>query len=1402
MRRIIELIVPKLLIAFLIFDIAQAADLSKDVKQIVNTSEKRITFQTLPENFDYNGVRDILSDHKGFLWFATIDGLIRFDGINLFLYEHSDLDSNSLLNNEVNALAEDAYGNLWIGTSKGLNLYNREMDNFSDVSRQAAQLMELSDTYISDISVDSNSMLWISTYGNNFYVLNSANHEIRSYIPIKNYPGEFLSKGITRIAIHNEKVWIGTRDGLFLFQPSDTSFKYFCSNPEVPYSLSNNYILSMAINKQGELWIGTRGGGLNLLIEQDGKYSFRRYLSDNKSGSLSNNVILSITEAHNGDMWFGTENGGLNRLSRKEERFEIYRVEEASDNSLNSNSIWSLYTDKEGRIWIGTVDKGINVIDEKYNKFDSFKKNPIKPGKSLPHNNVRSFSETENGKIWIGTDGGGVCLFDPKTHEFSQQIYNSEKYNCLKNNAVQSVLYDENKYLWIALWGSGVDRLDIKNNKIEHFVLNTEETEASNVRVLYKDSQNNLWAGSSGKGLFKFNEKQNAFETVRSSNSCDAITGKSFVSCMLEDKNHTYWVGTLHGLFRIKYGKNQILTCEEINPSADSNSYSRHAYHVIFKDTKERIWAGTADDGIYLISGDNNIIQSIDKQDGLLSNTIFGILEDDKGYLWITTNRGMTRFHPDSMSFRSFTREDGLNSNEFYPNSCLRTSSGRFFIGGENGFNMFYPGEIIKNKTKPVVQLSDFKIGNVSAKINVKGSPLKKHITETDEIILNHKQSSFTIEFVALNYTRPKKNQFKYKLEGLEENWINAGNNRSANYTNIGPGNYVFLIKGSNNDGVWSDEPLRLKITVRPPVWKTHWAYFFYLVLISSISILGLKIWQERSRIKNQLLLEKMAKEQEHEMNERNIQYFTNISHEFRTPLSLIIGPLENLIQSATFSLKDQLQVIQRNANRLMYLTNNLMNFRKFEEGGLKLNVQEGDILNCLKDISNYFTIRIRRRKLILSVDSNENSIIGWFDPEKMETILLNLLSNAIKFSHDGGLIKIDINAHDQSSMIKNFNYTNINELAASKYLELKITDSGTGISSEELPHIFDKFYQAKNSANNRQVGTGIGLSLTKGLVELHHGNIWVDSELGMGTSFTVFIPIERSSYADHEVTGNSIDKIGKSIMSPHNELTIEEATGTNSGEKTGERPDILVVEDNDDLRLFLARELGNIYNVKQAEDGAYGIDMALNLVPDLIITDVLMPRLSGFELCKAIKSDIRTSHIPIILLTAKSAIHDQIEGFEQGADVYLTKPFSMELLHTQINHLIQSRRKLYAQFSHDVYLIPSKLSENVMDQQFLQRIIDFVLQNIYDEKINVEGLATEMNLNRSNIYRKIKALTGDSVVEFIRTIRLKQAIKLMETRKFSLAEIAYQTGFTSPSYFTKMFKRKYGKTPSEYIDS
>ena len=1368
-------------------------------------SPEKIAFQTLPQNFEYNGVRSIIQDHKGFMWYGTADGLVRYDGINLYVYEHDPGDTTSLSNSTINSLAEDPNGNFWIGTARGLNLYNSSMDNFIHVGSMNENIARLNNNYITTLCVDRNSCLWVCTFGDGLNVYDHAKQQITHYSYAVNDSNTICSNRITSIVSDNENnVWIGSLDGLSFYSANENKFRHFFSEPGNSRSLSSNNITSLALDEQGTLWIGTRGGGLNKVIRQKNEFIIQQNLSHPGEGYLANNFLLSLCTDPAGYLWIGTENGGLNRLDFRTGHFDLFRVEEGNRHSLVSNSIWSLYYNREGKLWIGTATKGISVIDPKYSKFESFQKN-IYDKTSISDNDVTGFTEDSQGNVWIATDGGGISKFNIENRQIVKTIYNSDGSYPLVNNAIQSVLYDKEDNLWVGTWAGGIDRLDKNGRKIRNYKLVSEDGAGdNNILMISADSKGTIWAGTSGSGLFRYDRTRDKFIQIASSNPTAVLNRSAYVSAIVEDQEESYLIGTLNGLVSLTLKKNEDPLCYDFAGPEQENGLSSRMIDVLFKDGHGRLWIGTSDFGMFLFNKNDSTFRSFTKQDGLPGNSIKGILEDESGYIWITTSRGLSRFNYDSLRFKNYNRDDGLNSNEFYVRSYLRTKNGLFFLGGENGFNIFSPEKISTNDFIPPVYLTNLKINNVTAEIGAKNSPLKKYIGETSEITLTYKQSSFTIEFVALNYTRSSRNQFMYKLEGFDEDWIDAGNNRSASYTNIKPGEYVFMVKGSNNDGIWNETPTALKISLKPPLWKTWWAILLYILVLSALVTISLMIWNERIHIKHQLKLEQLGREKEHELNEANIQFFTDISHEFRTPLSLIIAPLESLILSAQSKIKEPLLVIYRNAQRLLHLTNNLMDFRKLEEGKSRLKVRHSEIMGFIREVSSYFRVNFKRRDITFNIIADKEEIRGWFDPEKLETIVLNLLSNASKYTPDGGHIEIALAAITLSHAMKKYTFDEPAETSRQNLIEISVTDNGSGISPDDLPFIFDKFYQSGTSRKKKNTGTGIGLALVKGLIELNHGRIAARSNPDLETCISFFLPINRESFKEDEIVDESTSVLSRTIVDADEKVTSgqkKEEKETGEPNPKEEKAEVLIIEDNYELRTFLAEQLADSYSVLQAEDGKPGIELAFEHIPDIIVSDVVMPCCNGIEVCNILKADIRTCHIPIILLTAKTTIGDQIEGVDTGADAYITKPFNLQLLLAKINQLIQSRRKLYAHFSQDVYIMPHKLADNEMDQKFLQKATDYILMNIADNTLNVEGLANEMNLSRSNVYRKIKALTGKTIIEFIRIIRLKHALKLMETKKYSLAEIAYLTGFTSPSYFTKSFKDQYGKPPSEYMD-
>lgn len=1330
----------------------------------------KINFYSIKDGLSNPYVKCILKDSKGFLWFGTNEGLNKFDGSNFTLYEKNISDVNSLINNNINAILEDKEGNLWIGTGSGLCIYDREQNNFKsfrDIGKDRFPS-------ISSLFEDNNNNIWIGTSGVGLYIYDKSRDSLYSYMPNEKDPTTISSNFITSIISDKKgRIWVGTRNGLDLFDVKSNVYELKNYNYSLTNDLREVYIRDLCIGKDGNLWVGTYGKGLYQVKDQDEGWHIDNYQISNEKGSLNNNDILSLICDKKGNLWIGTENGGLNVLPHNSKDFLNYKTEDGNLQCISSNSIWSLYQDNTGIIWIGTFNHGVNFIDERIEKFEIYYRN-IYEHKTLVDNNVVNFSEDKEGNVWIATDGGGISCFDPESRSFTNKIENSS----ISSKSVMAVLCDSKQRIWVGTWGGGIDLFNNSGKKIKNF-----KVEANNkpgcFLSLMEDKSGNIWAGSAGNGLFLYNTDIEDFTKFSYDSLGFPFSNRSFINILFQDSENTYWLGLPNGLVSMKFlGDKKIFN--SFVHTEDEQSISSLGITAIFEDSKHRLWIGTSD-GLNLFNREDGTFTVFRKENGLPNNSINGILEDKNNCLWISTYGGISNFDIEKSTFKNYSKDDGLLSNSFNQRSVLKTRSGEFFIGCNNGFIAFSPDSIKPNTYIPPIYFTDLKIFNTSAVIGAKGSPLSKSISETKHITLNYKQTSFTIEFVALNYTHSAKNQYAYKLEGFDKDWNYVGTKQYASYTNIDAGKYIFKVKGANNEGIWNPEPIQLEISVLAPYWKTKWAYLLYFACIAFILWTFINLLIIRSTQEQNLRLEKIHRERSEELNRMKIQFFANISHELRTPLSLILAPLKQIIDQEPLKtdLKKRVEMVYLNAHRLFKLVNELMDFTKSEEGLLKMLVQKADIVSFSREIYSMFIEEAQRRNINYTIDSEIDCIEVWFDKSKMEKVICNLLSNAFKFTPDNGNIRLLIGeevSKDQSFVV------------------ISLIDNGSGISKEYIDNVFDRFFQSPEAENKHIAGTGIGLALVKSLVELHHGTISVTSQKWKETCFTVKIPLGNFHFQENEI----MDQLGEDFLTP-NQIYL-----SNNNEETikpnPNAPLLLIVEDNSELLEYLASILAKKYHILKAADGAEGLKIARDSVPDLILSDISMPNLSGIELCRIIKGEMPTSHIPVILLTARVSMPEIIEGIGMGADAYITKPFDNQHLEITIEKTIETRRKLYQRFSQDVYIIPNENSENELDRKFLKNIIDFIDQNASSNNITVENLASHLLMSRTNVYRKIKALTGQTATEFIRFTMLKMSIKLLEEGKYNISEIAFKVGFSSPGYFAKCFKDHYGKSPSDFV--
>ena len=1325
-------------------------------------------------------VRCFFKDSKGYMWIGTEDdGLVRYDGNNAYRYVHDSNDRGSVPHSTINAIIEGKDNQLWIGTAQGLCIYNRELDNFINVDSIKGTRNYLNNRFINDLEFDAHGKLWIGTHEGGINIYDPAKREFTYIIDPPQEGIHPSSNFINVLANVGNTMWCGTKGGLLIF---DTQ-----TNERLPLKslerFSDTQISSIVPDKSGRLWLTTVSGQITRVTRTGDSFSIVEVLSGHEFGESSNRV-LTLCFDQKGNILTGGENSGFSYVHRDTYQVDRFFAEEGNPKRLPTNSIQSIYTDDLGFIWIGTFNEGAFVIDNNKKKFHS---NDASLG-DLPYNNneVRSLTEDEKKNIWVAYYGAGLAKIDAYRGTLERVDHINGK---LGNKNIVSIICDKRGELWLGTAGEGVFRVNPKTSRTENYSILSDGFGNNQVFCLYEDSKGVIWAGTWGSGLFFLDQASNKFVNAIDYGQPDHLPNTAYVTDILEDSKGTFWIATLYGLYELNRN-GESFTYKMHIPDARQQGISGSQVHAIAEDKNRNLWVGTTEALNVKREGESHFTSY--KMDLPRANIIRSILVDPHHNVWIGGSTGLSKFDVSTNSFVHYTRDDGLKSNNFQRKAALASSSGKFYFGSTNGFDSFFPDSISKTSTKGTLVLTDLKINNQSVRPGLKGSPLEKHISLTSKLRLSYEQRSFAVDFSVLNASPSSSFAYCYKLEGFDKDFNCTVEDHSATYTNIDPGRYEFFVKAANRDGVWIGEPLKLEITIAQVFWKTWWAYATYAALLSLFIYLLVKVRIERIRMKNEIMLEKFKREQEHELSELKSEFFTNIAHEFRTPLSLILIPLEGLMGTSEVPgiLRKRISTAYKNADQMKRLVNELLDFNKLEAGNLRLNVQHGELVEFITETSSAFYEMAAKRQIKFSVCADASLIWGWFDREKLERIIFNLLSNAFKFTADEGEINLRVSTKDSTNSDGN----------TYRCVELTIEDNGIGILPEELPRIFEKFYQAKSCSKVSSPGTGIGLSFTKALVELHHGTISAESIPDRATRFSILFPIDATAY--HLENNIATPALRDVIVVNKDEVDslLSENSLQDVDDISAEKARILVVEDNPELRNYLVAELRAEFSVMEAADGEEGHEISLRESPDLIISDIMMPRKDGIEFCRAVKSDLTTSHIPFVLLTAKATVEDQIKGVATGAHLYVPKPFSIRYLMAHVRQIIASRQRLYARFSQDVYLMPGKAASNALDQAFLEKAIDYIVENLNDPQLTVDSIAAPFNMSRIQFYRKIKALTGKSVVEFIKMVRMKQAIKLMDAHSLTLSEIAYEVGFNSASYFTRCFKEEYGKTPSEYL--
>lgn len=1374
--------------------------------------DRPLNFKHISKGLSNSTITCILQDSYGYMWIGTRNGLNRYDGVSMSVYENIINDTTSLSDNYIMFIYEDSKNNLWVGTSfGGLNLLLRDQDTFKRYKANNRP-GDISDNAISAIIEDRESNLWVGTLNEGLNLFLGEDQGFKSFKHNKDDPFSLAHNTISALFEDREgNLWIGTEGGgLNLFDKSSGKFIHFQHDTDNPVSISSNTITAIHRGSHGKIWVSTRNNGMNLLSKNSsGDYSFKWFThKENVKNSLSHNAILSLWQDINGILWIGTENGGLNRYDPVTQTFNHYYYDPNDKNSIGNNSIWSIYEDVSGMLWIGTYNQGLNIIDSYSDRFKHYEVN-VFDRVSINNGNVTCIYEDQDRNLWIGTDGGGLNFYDIHTRKFTYYQNDPNDESSIASNAVISIFEDSKKNLWIGTFNGGLNLFNRESKTFKRYRHDDQDSTSigsDDIYSILEDRKGRLWIATYRHTIDLYDPETDSFRHLNfdfheTGNTRNIHTLKAF-----EDSQGFIWLGTEAGLIKLQIDDHlNVKPVKYEYNEKDSHGISNNLIHTIFEDSRQNLWFGTAS-GLNLFDRVTGAFRAFRREEGLPNNVINSILEDNQGNLWISTTLGISKFNIDKKTFRNYDELDGLQSNEFLRASCFKSSTGALYFGGINGFNVFNPQDVKDNPFVPPVYIVGFSIDNEEVTVNSENSPLKGYIADTDAITLTHDQSTFSLRFAALSYSQASKNSYRYILEGYESQWHETVNVRTAYYSKIPPGNYTFLVQGSNNDGLWNEQPASLEITVLPPVWKTWWAYSIYFVGIVSIVFLLYKSIINRERLKSNLRLERSNREHSEKLYRSKIQFFTNLSHELRTPLTLIIGPLEKLISMHEGSrfLREQLYIINQNSHRLLRLVNQLLDFRKAESGNLKLKVAQGNIIKFIREIILSFQGYASQKQITLKFGSSLDDVQVYYDRDQMEKVIFNLLSNALKYTPERGKIRVDIhkidknrlNSHPEAPSQKNASFKN-------GYVEIAVRDDGKGIPEVHQKDIFKRFYSIEN---HDDMGTGIGLSLVKTLVELHHGNISVESREGEFTCFRIRLPLGRPEYDDDNFLEGFRDS--EDIHGYHKTETSHPTNGgllkhpmADEMAEENERPILLIIEDNIDVRNYITSVFEADYKLYEAKDGLEGYDLAQKIIPDLIISDVMMPKLDGISLCHKLKSEYKTSHIPIILLTARTSLIFKIEGLETGADDYITKPFNASIIKIRAKNLITSRKILREHFlnADGMKIEPSNVSYTSKDELFLNKTIKIVEENMSDTGFTVEYLGRELGMSRMQLYRKLKSLTGFSANEFIRLLRLKRAAQLLNQNQMTISEITYEVGFTDLQYFRSCFKRQYGVNPSEY---
>lgn len=1317
----------------------------------------------IKEGLSNNHVVNIAQDKKGFLWFATEEGLNKFDGIRFIPYYKKEEATarQSITGNELNCLLDDPKDSiLWIGTQRaGINAYNYINETFTVYRHDEKNPESLITDDITKLVASTDGNLWICTYWEGIDYFDKQTGKFTHY-NTETVP-ELPSNHVWSVADGgNGLLYIGHTDcGFSVLSIKDKKVSNFIHNPKDATSLPGNEVTCVYKDKNGNIWVGT-DKGLALFNREAENF----ILFNDKMKSISHR-IYDIQQLNENKLWIAMEFGGIAILDLSQQFFRSPNqanfsiIKDGDDEyGLSNPSIRCLYKDSFNNVWAGSWGGGINFIRHEAPLFNTYKYSPFPSNSNSLNSKIASgVCMDKTGNLWIGTDGGGINVFSKGKRV---AVYNTDNAN-LEGNAIQTALCDSKGGLWFGLFMGGIAYYDPQTKSFRQIL--PKDKRYTDVRSFHQDREGNIWVGSSN-GIYLIDSEE---KTIKAHYNKE----NNLVRCVLKDSQGQVWVGFFGaglGLY-----DPQVKDIKLFNVI---NKFPSNTINALFEDSRKRLWVATGEGLVCFSSLTDKDYKVYQRESGLANTHIEAIGEDKAGNIWVSTNKGISCLVDYKGKFYNYDHRDDLPMGSFSRGSVTYGADGNFYFGSINGLCYFNPEQVLKERNSPPAFITNIEISD----------PLNKPGNEQNILALNgqksvqltYTQNSFSITFNIQNYALVNQVEYAYMLKGLEDSWYTLTDPNNVTFRNLPPGNYQFLVKTRMRNQEWSEVATSLDIDIAPPFWLTWWAKSFYVLGCLTILFVIFYVYKKRLDAEALYKLEKQSHEYEQELNNERLRFYTNITHELRTPLTLILGPLEDIQKSNSLPTREaqKISIIHQSAIRLLNLINQILEFRKTETQNRKLCVSRDNIVNLIYEIGLKYKELNRKSDVDIQLDIKNENIPMYFDKEIIQIILDNLISNALKYTEKGNItISVDLS-----------------EQGENKYTEIQISDTGYGIKPEALSHIFDRYYQ--EGSKHQASGTGIGLSLVKSLVALHEGEIRVESIPNIGSTFYITL-----------LTDNSYPSALHADLQKEEEDSASKEEFSQDIEKfTNDKPILLIVEDNSDICDYIAEAFCEDFEVKTAANGKLGKESALKEIPDIIVSDIMMPILDGNEMCRELKKDVRTSHIPIILLTAKDSLQDKEEGYQMGADSYLTKPFSTNLLRSRINNLLQSRRNLakyfiaHAALSYKSAAITESL--NKLDNEFIQRINQLIEERLSSDKVDISYLSDKMCMSSSTLYRKMKALTGLSTNEYIRKRKMKYAEEFLLEGKYNISEIAFKVGINNLFYFRQCFKEEFGAIPSEYL--